>query len=35
MNLPYTIIIQWSSEDKCYLVHLPELNNIYLHYSIE
>jgi antitoxin HicB len=24
MNLPYTIIIQWSSEDKCYLVHLPE-----------
>ncbi|MEY3334218.1 MAG: hypothetical protein RLZZ176_2521 [Cyanobacteriota bacterium] len=24
MNLPYSIIIQWSSEDKCYLVHLPE-----------
>ena len=24
MNLPYTIIIQWSSEDKCYLVNLPE-----------
>ena len=24
MNLHYTIIIQWSSEDKCYLVHLPE-----------
>jgi antitoxin HicB len=24
MNLPYTIIIQWSIEDKCYLVHLPE-----------
>ena len=24
MNLPYTIIIQWSSKDKCYLVHLPE-----------
>ena len=24
MNLPYTIIIQWSSEDQCYLVHLPE-----------
>ncbi|AFZ26307.1 hypothetical protein Cylst_4208 [Cylindrospermum stagnale PCC 7417] len=24
MNLPYTIIIQWSGEDQCYLVHLPE-----------
>jgi len=22
--LPYTIIIQWNSEDQCYLVHLPE-----------
>ncbi|MBE9055083.1 type II toxin-antitoxin system HicB family antitoxin [Sphaerospermopsis sp. LEGE 08334] len=24
MNLPYTIIIHWSNEDQCYLVHLPE-----------
>jgi len=24
MNLPYTIVIQWSEEDQCYLVHLPE-----------
>jgi antitoxin HicB len=24
MNLHYTIVIQWSPEDNCYLVHLPE-----------
>ncbi|MGK7927286.1 MAG: type II toxin-antitoxin system HicB family antitoxin [Spirulina sp.] len=24
MKLPYTIVIQWSDEDRCYLVHLPE-----------
>lgn len=24
MNFPYTIVIQWSDEDRCYLVHLPE-----------
>ncbi|MGK7931086.1 MAG: type II toxin-antitoxin system HicB family antitoxin [Microcystaceae cyanobacterium] len=24
MKLPYTIVIQWSDEDQCYLVHLPE-----------
>ncbi len=24
MNLPYTIVIQWSDEDNCYLVSLPE-----------
>lgn len=24
MNLPYTIVISWSNEDQCYLVHLPE-----------
>ncbi|MEM9540427.1 MAG: type II toxin-antitoxin system HicB family antitoxin [Cyanobacteria bacterium P01_E01_bin.42] len=24
MNLHYTIVIQWSDEDCCYLVHLPE-----------
>ncbi len=24
MNLPYTIVIQWSDEDNCYLVTWPE-----------
>ncbi|MBD2445713.1 type II toxin-antitoxin system HicB family antitoxin [Nostoc sp. FACHB-152] len=24
MNYRYSMIIQWSDEDKCYLVHLPE-----------
>ncbi len=24
MQLPYTIVILWSDEDQCYLVHLPE-----------
>lgn len=24
MILHYTIVIQWSEEDRCYLVHLPE-----------
>lgn len=24
MNHPYSMVIQWSDEDKCYLVHLPE-----------
>ncbi|MDB9315264.1 type II toxin-antitoxin system HicB family antitoxin [Spirulina sp. CS-785/01] len=24
MKLPDTIVIQWSDEDQCYLVHLPE-----------
>ena len=24
MNYHYTIIIQWSEEDKCYIVTLPE-----------
>ena len=24
INLPYTIVIQWSDEDQCYLVHLPD-----------
>lgn len=24
MKLHYTIVIQWSDEDDCYLVHLPE-----------
>ena len=24
MNILYSMIIQWSSEDDCYLVHLPD-----------
>jgi antitoxin HicB len=24
MNLSYAILIQWSDEDQCYLVHLPD-----------
>ena len=24
MKLPLTIVILWSDEDQCYLVHLPE-----------
>jgi antitoxin HicB len=24
MNSHYTIVIQWSQDDECYLVHLPE-----------
>jgi predicted RNase H-like HicB family nuclease len=24
MKLPYTVLIFWSDEDNCYLVHLPE-----------
>ena len=24
MSLRYSMIIQWSDEDQCYLVHLPE-----------
>jgi predicted RNase H-like HicB family nuclease len=24
MSLHYTVVIQWSDEDHCYLVHLPE-----------
>lgn len=24
MNRRYSMIIQWSDEDRCYLVHLPE-----------
>lgn len=24
MKLHYTIVIQWSNEDWCYLVHLPD-----------
>ncbi len=25
MSLRYSMIIQWSDQDQCYLVHLPEL----------
>lgn len=24
MNAPYSMVIQWSNEDYCYLVHLPD-----------
>ncbi|RUT04432.1 hypothetical protein DSM106972_046600 [Dulcicalothrix desertica PCC 7102] len=24
MNYPYSMVIEWSDEDSCYLVHLPE-----------
>lgn len=24
MNYRYSMVIQWSDEDNCYLVHLPE-----------
>ena len=24
MNINYTMVIKWSDEDKCYLVHLPD-----------
>jgi antitoxin HicB len=27
--MKYTIIIQWSDEDKCYVVSLPEFTNVY------
>jgi predicted RNase H-like HicB family nuclease len=23
-NLPYSMVIVWSDEDQCYLVHLPD-----------
>jgi len=28
MNCRYTIIIQWSDEDNCYLVYLPEFTDV-------
>jgi antitoxin HicB len=27
--MKYTIIIQWSEEDKCYVVSLPEFYDVY------
>jgi antitoxin HicB len=27
--MKYTIVIQWSDEDKCYVVSLPEFINVY------
>jgi len=24
MSSPYSMVIQWSDEDQCYLVHLPD-----------
>ncbi len=32
MKLPYIIVIQWSDEDNCYLVHLYQFN-VKLHRS--
>lgn len=26
MNYRYSMVIQWSDEDNCYLVHLPEFS---------
>ncbi|HEY9800330.1 MAG TPA: type II toxin-antitoxin system HicB family antitoxin [Leptolyngbyaceae cyanobacterium] len=26
--MKYTIVIQWSEEDKCYVVFLPEFTNV-------
>ncbi len=26
--MKYTIVIQWSDEDKCYVVFLPEFTNV-------
>ncbi|MBD2484969.1 type II toxin-antitoxin system HicB family antitoxin [Planktothrix sp. FACHB-1365] len=31
MKLPYTIVILWSDEDHCYLVHLPEFSTQQFH----
>jgi antitoxin HicB len=27
--MKYTIVIQWSEEDECYVVSLPEFTNVY------
>lgn len=27
--MKYTIVIQWSDEDNCYVVSLPEFTNVY------
>ena len=29
MKLPYSILIQWSQEDRCYVVSIPEFNDYY------
>ena len=29
MNLPYSILIQWSEEDRCYVVSIPEFGDYY------
>ncbi|WP_445246677.1 type II toxin-antitoxin system HicB family antitoxin [Microcoleus sp. OTE_8_concoct_300] len=31
MKLPYIIVIQWSDEDNCYLVHLPDFPSQHFH----
>lgn len=32
MTLRYQMVIQWSDEDNCYLVHLPEFSNELQHW---
>ncbi|MEM7552555.1 MAG: type II toxin-antitoxin system HicB family antitoxin [Cyanobacteria bacterium P01_A01_bin.84] len=27
--MKYTIVIQWSNEDQCYVVSLPEFTNVF------
>ena len=29
MNLPYSILIQWSEEDRCHVVSIPEFSDYY------
>ena len=29
MKSPYSILIQWSEEDRCYVVSIPEFTNYY------
>ena len=31
MNLHYMVVIQWSDEDNCYLVHLPDFPSQQFH----
>lgn len=31
MNLRYTVVIQWSDEDNCHLVHLPDFPSQQFH----
>lgn len=29
MKFPYSILIQWSEEDQCYVVSIPEFSDYY------